>query len=102
MGFPKGFLWGGAIAAHQAEGAYCKGGKGVSTCDVLHGGKGRIAEILDAKVVRANIDNPQGYFPEHTAVDFYHRYREDIAVLPDGIQGVPHVYRVGADFPERR
>jgi 6-phospho-beta-glucosidase len=83
MGFPKGFLWGGAVAAHQAEGAYLEGGKGVSTCDVMHGGKGRIAEILDAKAVRANIESPRGYFPEHTAVDFYHHYKEDVALFAE-------------------
>ena len=83
MGFPKGFLWGGAIAAHQAEGAYREDGKGISTCDVLHGGKGRISEILDAKAVRANIERPEGYFPEHTAVDFYHHYKEDIALFAE-------------------
>jgi 6-phospho-beta-glucosidase len=83
MSFPKGFLWGGATAAHQAEGAYREDGKGVSTCDVMHGGKGRMAEITDAQAVRANIENPQGYFPEHTAVDFYHHYKEDIALFAE-------------------
>ncbi|MDR0637747.1 MAG: 6-phospho-beta-glucosidase [Spirochaetaceae bacterium] len=83
MSFPKNFLWGGATAAHQAEGAYLEDGKGVSTCDVVHGGKGRLAEFADAKAIRANIDNPQGYFPEHEAVDFYHRYREDIALFAE-------------------
>jgi 6-phospho-beta-glucosidase len=81
MGFPKNFLWGGAIAAHQAEGAYLEGGKGVSTCDVIHGGKGRLAEILDAKAIRKNIEAGEGYFPERTAVDFYHHYKEDIALF---------------------
>jgi 6-phospho-beta-glucosidase len=83
MSFPKNFLWGGAIAAHQAEGAYLEDGKGLSTCDVMHGGKGRIAEISDPKAVRANIENPQGYFPEHIAIDFYHHYKEDIALFAE-------------------
>jgi 6-phospho-beta-glucosidase len=83
MGFPKNFLWGGAIAAHQAEGAYLEDGKGVSTCDVMHGGKGRIEEILDPKAIRNNIENPQGYFPEHIAIDFYHHYKEDIALFAE-------------------
>jgi 6-phospho-beta-glucosidase len=83
MGFPKNFLWGGAIAAHQAEGAYLEDGKGLSTCDVIHGGKGRLAEICDAKAIRANIESPQGYFPEHTAVDFYHQYKDDIALFAE-------------------
>jgi 6-phospho-beta-glucosidase len=83
MGFPKGFLWGGAIAAHQAEGAYREGGKGVSTCDVVHGGKSRMLEIGDPKAIRTNIESPRGYFPEHTAIDFYHRYKEDIALFAE-------------------
>ncbi|MDR2467756.1 MAG: 6-phospho-beta-glucosidase [Spirochaetaceae bacterium] len=83
MAFPKKFLWGGAIAAHQAEGAYCEDGKGLSTCDVIHGGKGRIAEILDPKAIRANIEKGEGYFPEHIAIDFYHRYKEDIALFAE-------------------
>jgi 6-phospho-beta-glucosidase len=83
MSFPKGFLWGGAISAHQAEGAYLEGGKGVSTCDVIHSGKGRVPEILDAAAVRANIEEPRGCFPEHTAVDFYHRYKEDVALFAE-------------------
>ena len=38
--FPKGFLWGGAIAANQAEGAYLEGGKGLTTVDLFtNGGK---------------------------------------------------------------
>jgi 6-phospho-beta-glucosidase len=83
MSFPKDFLWGGAIAAHQAEGAYLEDGKGRATCDVMHGGKGRIGEISDPAAVRANIENPQGYFPEHAAVDFYHRYKEDVALFAE-------------------
>ncbi|MDR2444681.1 MAG: 6-phospho-beta-glucosidase [Spirochaetaceae bacterium] len=83
MSFPKYFLWGGAIAAHQAEGAYLEDGKGISTCDVMHVGKGRIAEIMDAKALRANIEKPEGYFPEHKAVDFYHHYKEDIALFAE-------------------
>ncbi|MDR1952777.1 MAG: 6-phospho-beta-glucosidase [Elusimicrobiota bacterium] len=83
MAFPNNFLWGGAIAAHQAEGGYREGGKGISTCDVMHGGKGRFAEILDPKAIRKNIESPEGYFPEHTAIDFYHRYKEDIALFAE-------------------
>ena len=33
-GFPKDFLWGGAIAANQIEGAWNEGGKGLSVADV--------------------------------------------------------------------
>jgi len=83
MGFSKNFLWGGAIAAHQAEGAYLEDGKGLSTCDVIHAGKERFAEINNPEAIRANIENPQGYFPEHAAVDFYHHYKEDMALFAE-------------------
>lgn len=83
MSFSKDFLWGGAIAAHQSEGAYLEDGKGLSTCDVIHGGKSRFNEILDAKTIRANIEKLEGFFPEHIAVDFYHRYKEDIALFAE-------------------
>lgn len=33
--FPENFLWGGAVAANQVEGAYNEGGKGLSTADVV-------------------------------------------------------------------
>ena len=38
MGFPENFLWGGAVAAHQLEGAWDVDGRGPSICDVLTGG----------------------------------------------------------------
>jgi 6-phospho-beta-glucosidase len=83
LSFPKDFLWGGAIAAHQAEGAYLEDGKSLSTADVIHSGKGRFAEILDANAIRKNIEKQEGYFPEHRAIDFYHRYKEDIALFAE-------------------
>ena len=83
MAFPKNFLWGGAIAAHQAEGGFAEGGKGRMVTDVMHGGKGRVNEILDAKAIRKNIEQPEGYFPEHDAIDFYHHYKEDIALFAE-------------------
>lgn len=39
MSFPKGFFWGGAVAAHQLEGAWQAGGKGVSVADVMTAGR---------------------------------------------------------------
>jgi 6-phospho-beta-glucosidase len=83
MGFPKGFLWGGAVAANQCEGAYLEDGKGLSCADVVHGGKGRMAEVMDAAAVRKNIADPQGFFPSHEAIDFYHHYKEDIALFAE-------------------
>jgi 6-phospho-beta-glucosidase len=83
MGFPKGFLWGGAVAANQCEGAYLTDGKGLSCADVLHGGKGKMAEMADSKALRKNIEKPEGFFPSHEAINFYHHYKEDIALFAE-------------------
>ena len=45
--FPKGFLWGGATAANQLEGAYLADGKGLSVADAMPGGKQRFAILGD-------------------------------------------------------
>jgi 6-phospho-beta-glucosidase len=76
MSFPKGFLWGGAVAANQCEGAYLADGKGLSCADVLHGGKGKMAEMSDSRVLRRNIEKPEGFFPSYEAIDFYHHYSD--------------------------
>ena len=75
MAFPKGFLWGGAIAAHQAEGAWDEDGKGPSVADVMTGGSPDVKrEITDGVLPGKN-------YPNHEAIDFYHHYKEDIALL---------------------
>ena len=75
MTFPKEFLWGGAVAAHQLEGAWQEGGKGISVADVMTvGGPDRPREITDGVL-------PGKCYPNHEAIDFYHRYKEDIALL---------------------
>ena len=71
--FPKDFLWGGATAANQIEGAYLENGKGLSTADVMtigsHEKKRRITNSI----------KENEYYPSHNAIDFYHHYKEDIA-----------------------
>lgn len=77
MQFPKGFMWGGAIAANQIEGAYLEGGKGLSTADVITAGsRTKSREVTDG--VQAG-----KYYPSHQAIDFYHRYPEDIALFEE-------------------
>lgn len=77
MTFPKEFLWGGAVAANQCEGAWNVDGKGVSTADCMTAGSVKVRReytdgIIDGK-----------YYPSHTAIDFYHRYKEDIALFAE-------------------
>ena len=81
MGLRKDFLWGGAVAANQCEGAYLEGGKGLSNADVLPFGKDRLPVIKGDSRVFAP-DNSH-YYPTHRAIDFYHRYKEDIALLAE-------------------
>lgn len=72
--FPEHFLWGGAIAANQAEGAYLEGGKGLSVSDVLPVGSNRFDDL--------NLEVADGlFYPSHEAIDFYHTYKEDIELL---------------------
>jgi 6-phospho-beta-glucosidase len=80
--FPEGFLWGGATAANQLEGAYQEGGKGLNLADVLPGGKGRL-QLLTSSGFDFEIDHSKYIYPNHTGIDFYHRYKEDIALFAE-------------------
>ncbi|MGX7197583.1 glycoside hydrolase family 1 protein [Enterococcus olivae] len=76
MYFTKDFLWGGAIAANQAEGAWDIDGKGPSIVDVAPNGIG----------IFSNVDfemDPEKYYPSHEAIDFYHRYEEDLDLMKE-------------------
>ena len=75
--FPNHFLWGGAIAANQAEGAYLEDGKGLTIVDLLPTGEKR-RDIMKGNV--PSLMPLEGeFYPSHEAIDFYHRYQEDIA-----------------------
>ena len=69
------FLWGGSIAAHQCEGAYDEDGKGLAIMDLVTQGTHQTP-----REICKTIDSGKVY-PSHTAIDFYHRYREDIALF---------------------
>lgn len=75
MAFPKGFLWGGAVAAHQLEGGWQEGGKGVSVADVMTAGRHGVPREITAGVIEGK------NYPNHEGIDFYHRYKEDLALL---------------------
>ncbi|WP_423801031.1 glycoside hydrolase family 1 protein [Neobacillus sp. SAB-20_R2A] len=80
--FPEGFLWGGATAANQIEGGFRKGNKGLNISDVLPGGKERL-KILMSPGFNFEIDHEKYRYPNHEAIDFYHRYKEDIALFAE-------------------
>lgn len=70
--FPETFLWGGAVAANQCEGAYLEDGKGLSIQDVTPRG------IMGAPTETPTKDNMK-----LTGIDFYHRYKEDIRLFAE-------------------
>lgn len=79
---PEGFLWGGAVAANQCEGAYNEGGKGMSLVDVLPCREDRFAYMLDGSYALAH-KGDHDFYPSHKSIDFYHHYKEDIKLLAD-------------------
>ncbi|EOE9412701.1 glycoside hydrolase family 1 protein [Listeria monocytogenes] len=87
--FPKGFLWGGATAANQVEGAYDVDGKGLSTADMVKFiPKEERTRDLELDVSKAEIEaiiagKVEGRFPKRDGVDFYHHYKEDIALFAE-------------------
>lgn len=88
-GFPKDFLWGGAVAACQIEGAYDVDGRGFSTSDIHRydkemdrahiekEGGGTLAQI------KAAMNDKEGYYPKRYGIDFYHTYKSDLALLKE-------------------
>lgn len=77
---PDNFLWGGAVAANQCEGAYLEDGKGLSPVDILPGGALRREALADVKKA---METDYGYYPSHVSIDFYHRYKEDIKLFKE-------------------
>ena len=70
--FPEGFLWGGATAANQFEGAYNEDGKGLSIQDLMPKG---ITGPMSEEPTEDNM--------KLIGIDFYHRYKEDIALFAE-------------------
>lgn len=70
--FPEGFLWGGATAANQLEGAYAEGGKGLSIQDVMPRG-----------IAAPPTEEPTPDNLKLEGIDHYHRYAEDIALFAE-------------------
>lgn len=78
MNFPKDFLWGGATAANQFEGGYNEGGKLDSTADHYILGSRKAPRLFTEKIDKAKYS-----YPSHSASDFYHHYKEDIALMAE-------------------
>ncbi|MFV0395618.1 MAG: 6-phospho-beta-glucosidase [Coprobacillaceae bacterium] len=81
MGFPKAFLWGGATAANQCEGAYNIDGRGLANVDIIPHGLDRYPTMM------GQFDtlefNSNHFYPAKEGIDFYHYYKEDIKMLSE-------------------
>lgn len=97
--FPEGFLWGGATAANQYEGGYLSGGKSLSLADVITGGNQKTPRKVTFQMPNGEVGSrtreeplpkgakayvvPDQYYPSHVATDFYHHWKEDIALFAE-------------------
>ena len=94
MSFPKNFLWGGATAANQCEGAYLEDGKGLALVDILPGGRERKEALFDNP--QKALEHKYDFYPSHESIDFYHTYKEDIALFAEmGFK----VFRMSISWP---
>ncbi|MBS4210491.1 glycoside hydrolase family 1 protein [Bacillus sp. FJAT-50079] len=90
-GFPKNFLWGGATAANQIEGAFDIDGKGLSTSDMAAYKDPYAGDSVDNFTFNVSsveleeyLNNPSKYvFPKRWGIDFYNHYKEDIALFAE-------------------
>jgi len=88
--FPKGFLWGGAMAANQVEGAWNIDGKGLSVADMdtfksnlsLDDYEGHMA-TSSTSIEKAKNDLSDKNYPKRRGIDFYHRYKEDLSLFAE-------------------
>ncbi|MFV0395750.1 MAG: 6-phospho-beta-glucosidase [Coprobacillaceae bacterium] len=80
-GFPNNFLWGGATAANQCEGAYNVDGRGLANVDLVPHGKNRF-NVMGG--VGTPLTHQEGeFYPGLEAIDHYHHYKEDIALFAE-------------------
>lgn len=121
MPFPDNFLWGAAVAANQCEGGFLQGNKGISNTDVITRGSlenpRQITYTVNhrrQKTALMNMENiPEDaefvcfddeMYPNHESTDFYHHYKEDIALMKDlGLKAFrmsiswPRIFPLGND-----
>lgn len=77
MTVKQNFLWGGSIAAHQCEGAWNQDGKGMAIMDLVTRGSYETPREICQTIEQGK------HYPSHEGIDFYHRYKEDIALFAE-------------------
>lgn len=84
--FPKDFMWGGAVAANQLEGAYDVDGKGLCIADInefrddIDITKKSNKEVT-TEYIKEALESSDKIFPKRWGIDFYHTYKEDLKLL---------------------
>ena len=88
--FPEGFLWGGATAANQYEGAWKEGGKGISVSDCARHhldvdvqDYAKQNGITTQEILDALKSDDESLYPKRHGSDGYHHYKEDIALMAE-------------------
>ena len=77
MAFSEHFLWGGAVAAHQLEGAWDVDGRGPSVSDVMTGGSNKVSRRITDGVLEGE------NYPNHKGIDFFHTYKDDVKLFAE-------------------
>ena len=83
--FPDNFLWGGAVAANQCEGAWLTDGKLPDISDIVVGINSHDAGLVwneDKGKWQMKLD-PDKVYLSHDGIDFYHRYKEDLKLMKE-------------------
>lgn len=86
--FPKNFLWGGAIAANQAEGAYLKDGRKMCVQDIYsyddtEAINKKSNKEITTEAIKIAIEDKVNYYPKRYGIDFYHTYKDDLKLLAE-------------------
>ena len=91
----ENFLWGGALAANQCEGAYNEDGKGLSIMDIITAGDKDHPRQMTMDI------KEDCYYPNHEAIDFYHRYHKPLFIVENGI-GIDETLKDGKVYDDER
>jgi len=87
--FPENFLWGGAIAANQAEGAWNQDGRGPSVADTAPYFENQdyanyaAFDELTIEEIKTRLCDDKGYYPKRWGIQFYENYEEDIRLFAE-------------------